>query len=782
MEFNGAKSHGGSSTMETAMETSATTSDWDRSNLDDLLNFQAPKVVVIRDRRLGCLQVLLCSIIGGYVLGFQILYCNDHFERKDVAGTARIEIQQPTRYYCNPNDEDCENAWAPLEQLSYCKEYAGSNPMRPDYTQPCAFVDKQAMAPQGMVEEHILIPTYIVAETQTQDCTPDATNGHSCGREYVSSGDEESVFVADVENYALRISHTTLDIRAGSGASHFTHGYVLECDKNQKGGFDIHTQVYGTGDLKCEGKVLRKQVQCLKRDCEFEAETSLFETASSLMKHGRDFAITMLSLSRSLHMAKEEGEVATGIGKESKIEIVDDMQSLDGKSFSHSHPGRHHAHHSRIVRTAMAVGADGESSLYELGDDLDGGTANLGESPQMPAQSTYDVQHMAAAPTQPTYHIQHMVAAPTQPSHHIQHMVAAPTQPTSDVQHMGTAHHLDDGYDSFDPPREEAPTDSTAVEATPPIASFQPGGPEEVPYNMQQVINEEASSVSAGGPENVPYNTQQVINEEASSVSSGGPDEVPYNRQQVVNEEATSASASTAARRAPRTTSLAWQPHSKVISTGIWAEPHADVFTVEKLLSLADVSLDQIPAEGGEPIRKSGSVITIEAIYSNLRPWTPFGTSRVEYEYRVTHKPLEQFQTEAFSQYQPNFPAQRVIETRHGLYVVVKVTGKFGEFSLKLLFILLATAMGLLGAVKKIVEVFAMNCMNMKETYRKAKYEYTERIHDMEKDLNAVLHEDIDAGEGTNLAVMALGVADATGEHDTTRGTTEERGPAHSSM
>jgi hypothetical protein len=179
--------------------------------------------------------------------------------------------------------------------------------------------------------------------------------------------------------------------------------------------------------------------------------------------------------------------------------------------------------------------------------------------------------------------------------------------------------------------------------------------------------------------------------------------------------------------------------HSSVRDGGVWGERAGDVFTIEKLLQLADSSLDGTVLQDGKPLRHAGSVIEIETYYTNLHPWSSsFGNMDVKYEYRVTRRPFEEMRSTLFSQYQPDFPAKRNIEERHGIYVIVKISGEFGSFSLLYFAVLLASAAGLMRAAVVIVDWIATHVMKMKEVYIDAKYQYTERVWEMEKDLDAM--------------------------------------------
>jgi len=55
--------------------------------LDNVLAYTTPKLVKVYDRRLGGLYFSLVGLAMCWVLGFQILYGNEHFQLFDVQGT-----------------------------------------------------------------------------------------------------------------------------------------------------------------------------------------------------------------------------------------------------------------------------------------------------------------------------------------------------------------------------------------------------------------------------------------------------------------------------------------------------------------------------------------------------------------------------------------------------------------------------------------------------------------------------------------------------------------------
>jgi len=586
--------------------TGGGTDEWDWRNLDDLLNYETPKVVVIRDRRLGFLYYLICSTIFMYVVGFQILYSNEHMVKTVVTGTSRLELIQPTKSNCSPDTPGCESDFPSLETLPYCKEFVGESDIESSYRKPCVFSDAHSIAPDGMLDDHLLIPTSVASEVQSKGCEPSASNGHNCDEEYVGSGHRNSVFVAGVENYLLHISHTYTLLEHGTSTE--VQGHYLECDKSQdKVTVDVHANVYGTGEMQCEGKVLRKPIECLNGDCAFSPKEEEDESEkggadalkgletggnikaflldpSSWLRHSRRLGASLLSRASRVISPEEEKEEK----QEEKNEFVRNKKEAELRhNHHHAHLHRHSqhrtAHHHPIVRRNVVIDADG---------------------------------------------------------------------------------HLSPGAGSDT-------VDDTAKD-----------------------------SVIAEHP---------VMTRAAAAVGFAKED-----KKAPASQEATK-------------------------RDGIWSLPQADVITVDKILSLADLSFDNTWNNNEKSLREAGTVITIEAIYSNLHPWsTSFGNVEVEYEYRVSRRPVEDFGTQVYSQHNPNFPQQRTLEDRHGVYIVVKIAGQFGQFSFTYLLILLATSAGLMRIANIAVDKIALWFMPMKETYKYSKFEFTERVYDMQRDLDAL--------------------------------------------
>lgn len=567
-------------------------SDFSFRYLDDALSYETQKVVVIRDRRLGFLYYALCSAIFGYVVIWQILYCNEHFPRKDVTGTSRLVIQQPTQGFCDPDNVGCLSDFQKLEDLPYCKEYTKGE--KREDAKPCVFADRNSIAPNGMLEAHLLIPTQVTSTIQNKGCEPSSSNEHSCENEYDINGTSQTAYVADIERYMVHLSHTYTRIHSeDEGTNEFVRGYYLQCHQNEESGLNVRSKVYGVGQLRCDGKVERKEIECLTEECPFLKDDdgkSFVQQAASLVTRGRKLgASLLLNAAESLDPDEEH------------------RKHVSKSETPGPHHGHHHRHRKKLVRTPYEIDAKG------------------------------------------TIHL-----------------------------------------DKADGAKQEPQKDATKLHA------------------------------AASG---------KVLLETKRHQAHENP----------------------GARGA-----------------GVWGEAQGDVITVQKILELCDLTLDGTLNHDGTPLRQAGTVIEIEAFYTNLHPWvSSFGDTTVEYEYRVTRRPVEKFSNSVFSKFQPNFPAQRIIEERTGLYVIVKIGGEFGHFSLVYCMVLIASAAGLMRVATVLVDKVAIYVMQMKEVYADSKYQLTERVYDMQKNLDWLANMEVSD-------VDAVDAVDDAPEMTTTRGSLRE--------
>merc|ERR1719235_2548873 len=163
-----------------------------------------------------------------------MLYRNEHFQKRDVEGTARMTIQQPTVKGCNPNKPTCKSDFRSLEQLPYCMAYNGPDVgIKPEHKQRCVFADQHTLAPTGMLESNMLIPTRIDQMVEHRNCAPSAENHYTCDNEFSLDTEPEIIYTADVERFTLMLAHSfRRDTLQGNNGE--IQGYFMECEVTEE--------------------------------------------------------------------------------------------------------------------------------------------------------------------------------------------------------------------------------------------------------------------------------------------------------------------------------------------------------------------------------------------------------------------------------------------------------------------------------------------------------------------------------------------------------------------
>mmetsp|Transcript_66510 Transcript_66510/g.171177 ORF Transcript_66510/g.171177 Transcript_66510/m.171177 type:complete len:466 (-) Transcript_66510:76-1473(-) len=240
-----------------------------------LLVYDTVKVVQIRDRRLGAIYYILLTLTLAFVVGYEILYCNDHFERRDVQGTPQVTIQQPTVDTCNPLHEQCNSNFRSLRELPYCSAYDGNGSLVPPVNRhECVYLDKFSLAPNGATSAGVMVPTRVDLINQTRLCHPSAANNYTCLNEFRVASDTGVRYVADIERYTLLISHSYRRDHI-HGNNNALMGYYSECVETQRGlvgswVFSMNRAVFGRQE--CEGTYRSVPIGCLPgADCGFQS-------------------------------------------------------------------------------------------------------------------------------------------------------------------------------------------------------------------------------------------------------------------------------------------------------------------------------------------------------------------------------------------------------------------------------------------------------------------------------------------------------------------------------
>lgn len=231
-------------------------------DFDDLFAYETQKIVRIRDRRLGFTFYFLLLLIACYVVGFQILYSNEHFKRKDVYGTGRITIQQPTKQ-CNPNKPDCYSDYSALQTLPYCENFQGhSDEVVPEFRQKCVYADQHSLTPFGMLEANMMVPTRIDSQVEHRGCY---AGDDTCDNEFVLDADPQIIYVADIERYTVMFVHSYHrdTLKGNNGAM---QGFFYECEQDDDSAM-LAMQESIEGPKECKGTLVRKPIDCINDGC-----------------------------------------------------------------------------------------------------------------------------------------------------------------------------------------------------------------------------------------------------------------------------------------------------------------------------------------------------------------------------------------------------------------------------------------------------------------------------------------------------------------------------------
>lgn len=231
---------------------------------NELLAYHTVKYVSIYDRHLGCLYYFFCLLIVAWVVGFQIVYGNEHYQLYDVKGTATMTMQQPTVNHCNPRLNSCHNALKKPEDLPYCKEYAGATTIPQG---ECMYADLVSLTPSHRTPGAIFIPTRSDRTIQVKGCGYTRLESKYCSHLWDNIETHENTYVADIEDFTVRIS-STYTRKGIIGSSHQHTGYYYECkDGNGK---TIATE-------PCLGKLVAVPICPLGKNGKAECDPSKLE-------------------------------------------------------------------------------------------------------------------------------------------------------------------------------------------------------------------------------------------------------------------------------------------------------------------------------------------------------------------------------------------------------------------------------------------------------------------------------------------------------------------------
>lgn len=165
----------------------------------------------------------------------------------------------------------------------------------------------------------------------------------------------------------------------------------------------------------------------------------------------------------------------------------------------------------------------------------------------------------------------------------------------------------------------------------------------------------------------------------------------------------------------------------------VFASTWGDTFKLGKLLELADVDLDRHYNMDDLTARMAGTIIEVQADYSNLRRFmSSFGLSQVRYTYNVKERNLPYVSKESLHPDQPeDYPKHRRYLVQHGILLNLHVGGEFGFFSIVYLLIMLTTSLALVATAHKVTDIWALYVHPRQKNYFHCKYDISGDFSDM---------------------------------------------------
>jgi len=229
--------------------------------------YQTTKVVELHDSRLACVYWTLFSLIILFVVGYEILYCNDHFDKRDVFGTPSLTIQQPTWNGCNPQKDGCKSDFNSLTVLPYCSEYTGTEaPSLAEHRLPCQFADKHTVVPISGVYGSMMVPAKIEHIEEVRTCKPEVANNFTCDNEFERHNTSGDHYIADINRFTVLVSHTYHRDSLSGNNNQLTGHYAL-CNRVEPPGLIPYLLRAVYGAKECPGGVRKVPILCKTRGC-----------------------------------------------------------------------------------------------------------------------------------------------------------------------------------------------------------------------------------------------------------------------------------------------------------------------------------------------------------------------------------------------------------------------------------------------------------------------------------------------------------------------------------
>jgi hypothetical protein len=218
---------------------------------DTVPPYATPKVVKIRDWRLGVVALLMRFLVFLYIVVYTILYNNRHLLATDIVGTARMTVQQPTRNGCNPLKPNCYSNYTAMIKLPYCDQYGKDNEISRDLAKigmqhHCRYWDGTMFTKSYPMPGYFWAPSRVSQFKQDRGCRPSEENGWTChdaqlyqtARHEDKGPAEKSFYIADFERFTILIDHSFFNPQTGKeGTSQHFKGFL------DVAGVDDHIEV-----------------------------------------------------------------------------------------------------------------------------------------------------------------------------------------------------------------------------------------------------------------------------------------------------------------------------------------------------------------------------------------------------------------------------------------------------------------------------------------------------------------------------------------------------------
>ena len=174
---------------------------------DEIFAFSTPKLVRIRDSRLGVLQLLLQLAILAYVVVWQIVKQTKYLELAAPTGSLRFSLLEPL---VDPTcTTGCANTLAAKSTLPYCASYTGPV-KRENKPYPCAFIDGYALA--HTQESSMMVTTRQTRQVQTRNAS---CSGDTCSAMWLDAANRTTVFPVQPERFTMQIDHNVQAVTVG---------------------------------------------------------------------------------------------------------------------------------------------------------------------------------------------------------------------------------------------------------------------------------------------------------------------------------------------------------------------------------------------------------------------------------------------------------------------------------------------------------------------------------------------------------------------------------------